>query len=118
MELVKNTFKTSISKKEFEALRKEALEDETVKVAIRKVVEVNLQGAFPQLPNHTNIILEETDENGITEVLLKVPTKKKKVVPLNDEEIESLINVAIPEESNSEVTTTEETDSDSEENTL
>ena len=89
MELIKNQLSITLTKSELLSVITEALQDESASTAIKRALAPVLATAFPQFPEHTNVTLANTDENGATTVILRKPvTRTTQQAPLSDAEVE------------------------------
>ena len=106
MELIKNQISTTLTKGEMNTILAEAMQDETTGASIKRLLGPFIANSFTQFPEHTNVTLSGTDENGITEVILKASAKKKETLPLSSEEIDEIID-SMPEPEDTVETTPE-----------
>ena len=76
MELIKSQISITLTKGELNQLIAEALADSESSAAIKKVLNPLLTDKFPQFPEFTVITIGDTDESGLTQVILKQPATK------------------------------------------
>lgn len=77
MEIIKPQISVSITKTELNSLINEAMAMPDYAAAIKRVLSPLLAEAFPQFPEFTNVTIGDTDESGITQVILKQPPVSK-----------------------------------------
>lgn len=87
LEIIKPQITVSINKTELNTLIAEALANPDSAAAIKRVLSPVLEGKFPQFPEFTNITLGDTEEDGSTSVVLKVP---RQTTPKTDAPIQSM----------------------------
>lgn len=87
MNVIKQQIQITINKTELNTLISEALANPESAAAIKRVLAPALAGSFPQFPDFTNISIGETEEDGSTVVVLKVP---RQAVPKSDAPIGSM----------------------------
>ena len=100
MELIKNQISTTLTKGEMNTILAEAMQDETTGASIKRLLGPFIANSFTQFPEHTNVTLGGTDENGITEVILKAPAKKKETDIVSDEQVEDSADTETETEEN------------------
>jgi len=84
MTLTKSQISISLTKGELSQVINEALQDSVASAAIKRALNPFLVDSFPQFPEHTHVTLAETDETGVTSVLLKQPVVKKPAANIGD----------------------------------
>lgn len=77
MEIIKPQISVSITKTELNSLINEAMAMPDYAAAIKRVLSPLLAEAFPQFPEFTNVTIGDTDESGVTQVILKQPPVSK-----------------------------------------
>lgn len=73
MEIIKPQISISITKTELNSLISEAMALPDYAAAIKRVLNPLLADSFPQFPEFTNVTIGDTDESGVTQVILKQP---------------------------------------------
>lgn len=82
MEIIKPQISVSITKTELNSLINEAMAMPDYAAAIKRILSPLLAEAFPQFPEFTNVIIGDTDESGVTQVILKQPAAPKSNSPI------------------------------------
>lgn len=77
MEIIKPQISVSITKTELNSLITEAMSIPDYAAAIKRILSPLLAESFPQFPEFTNVTIGDTDESGITQVILKQPPVSK-----------------------------------------
>ena len=77
MEIIKQQIIVSITKTELNSLIAEAMANPDSAAAIKRVLNPLLVDSFPQFSEFTQISLGDTDEIGLTQVILKQPAAPK-----------------------------------------
>lgn len=77
MEIIKPQISVSITKTELNSLINEAMAMPDYAAAIKRVLSPLLAESFPQFPEFTNVTIGDTDESGVTQVILKQPPVSK-----------------------------------------
>lgn len=77
MEIIKPQISVSITKTELNSLINEAMAIPDYAAAIKRVLSPLLAESFPQFPEFTNVTIGDTDESGVTQVILKQPAAPK-----------------------------------------
>ncbi len=77
MEIIKQQIIVSITKTELNSLIAEAMANPDSAAAIKRVLNPLLVDSFPQFSEFTQISLGDTDEAGLTQVILKQPAAPK-----------------------------------------
>ena len=77
MEIIKPQISVSITKTELNSLITEAMSMSDYAAAIKRILSPLLAESFPQFPEFTNVTIGDTDESGVTEVILKQPPVSK-----------------------------------------
>lgn len=79
LEIIKPQIHIELTKSELNSVLTEAMADPLTSNAIKKLLNPFLANAFPQFPDFTNIVIGDTDESGITTVILKQPKQSTAV---------------------------------------
>lgn len=109
MILQKNLIQLSISKTEMNTILAEAMKDEVAGAAIKRILNPFLSEAFPQFPEHTNVVLSTTDDLGFTVATLKVPVKRGTATVTDEVNVEPETEIGATDEVvKDEGTTTED----------
>ena len=77
MEIIKPQISVSITKTELNSLINEAMAMPDYAAAIKRILSPLLAESFPQFPEFTNVTIGDTDESGVTQVILKQPPVSK-----------------------------------------
>ena len=96
MEIIKQQIIVSITKTELNSLIAEAMANPDSAAAIKRVLNPLLVDSFPQFSEFTQISLGDTDEMGLTQVILKQPAAPKSNSALKA--IEPAVVINNPEE--------------------
>ena len=84
MDIIKQQINITISKTELNNIIAEAMTDPLSANAIKRILNPCIANSFPQFPDFTNVSIGDTDEDGVTTVVLKQATKPvvKPVAPI------------------------------------
>jgi len=73
MEIIKQQIQVTLTKTELSSVINEALQDESTGASIKRILSPFLANAFPQFPEHTQVSLGATNDDGTTIVSLRKP---------------------------------------------